>query len=345
MCENKMDGKRMRIDDLECSMFESPAKRSRPSPFVLSQAVPKRFLKAYTHAPDEKMGTVSFFARIFPALVALLTSELCFHQYKVSLVLKVEMTKTTADGKRKVQTPYFSSKPFVILAEPNIKQAIEEAHQRIDAQIDKWTREGSGWVVDCVETMYVNMYIAKYAPLTGSSYMELPDTLKSKKAIINVKNDDQKCLMWSLLSARHPVKKNAQRVSKYFGFAKELNFAGIDFPTPLGQIPQVERLNGLAINVFGYSKQAGIHPLYLTKDHNREPINLLLITKVEDGKTNAHYCCIKNFNRLCSAENKHNGETFFCLRCISPHWTQQTLEDHLIYCRGVDAAPCHAVFP
>ena len=191
--------------------------------------------------------------------------------------------------------------------------------------------------------MYVN--IAKYQPLTGSSYMELSDTLKSKKAIINVKNDDQKCLKWSLLSARHPVKKNAQRVSKYFGFAKELNFTGVDFPTPLGQIPQVERLNGLAINVFGYSKQAGIHPLYLTKDHNREPINLLLITKVEDGKTNAHYCWIKNFDRLCSAENKHNGETFFFLRCITPHSSERTLQDHMIYCRGVDAPPCHAVFP
>ena len=53
MCENKME-KRMRIDDLECSMFESPAKRSRPSPFVLSQAVPKRFLKAYTHVSRKK---------------------------------------------------------------------------------------------------------------------------------------------------------------------------------------------------------------------------------------------------------------------------------------------------
>ena len=302
-----------------------------PSPFVLSQAVPKRFMKAYTHVPEKAMGTVSFFGWIFPALVALLTSELCFHKYKVSLVLKVEMTK--GDGKTKVQTPYFSSKPFVILAEPNIKQAIEEAHQRIDSQIDKWTREGSGWVVSRVVCLYVN--IAKYAPLTGSSY------------IINVKNDDQKCLMWALLSALHPVEhgRHPDRVSKYKPYENELDFTGIDFPTPLNQIPNVEHQNNLAINVFGYSKQAGIHPLYLTKDHNREPINLLLITKVEDGKVNSHYCWIKNFNRLCSAENKHNGETFFCLRCISPHWTKQTLEDHLVYCRGVDAAPCQAVFP
>ena len=348
MCllDNNMDvEKRMRIDDLECSMFEPPAKRSRPSPFVLSQAVPKRFLKAHTHIPEEEMGTVSFFARIFPALVALLTGELCFHKFKATIVMKVEMTKTTADGKSKVERPYFASKPYTILSQHDIENATAKAQSAIETNIDKWTREGSGWVVTRVMCLYVN--IAKYAPLTGSSYMELSDTLKSKKAIINVKHDDQKCLMWSLLSALHPVKHGSHpdRVWKYKPYEKELNFAGIEFPTPLNQIPNVEHQNNLAINVFGYSKQAGIHPLYLTKDHNREPINLLLITKVEDGKVNSHYCWIKNFNRLCSAENKHNGETFFCLRCISPHWTKQTLEDHLVYCRGVDAAPCHAVFP
>ena len=343
MCDNKMDGKRMRIDDLECSMFESPAKRSRPSPFVLSQAVPKRFLKAFTHAPEKAMGTVSFFGRIFPALVALLTSELCFHQYKVSLVLKVEMTK--GDGKTKVQTPYFASKPFVILRPEDIDEAIEEGHRNIDTQIDKWTCQGSGWVVTRVLCLYVN--IAKYAPLEGSSYIELPKYLKKKKAIVNVQNTDQKCLMWGLLSALHPVEHGSHpdRVSKYKPYENELNFAGVGFPITLKDIPNVEKQNNLAINVFGYSESTRIHPLYITKDNDKSPINLLLISEVKDGKILSHYCWIKNFNRLCSAENKHNGETFFCLRCISPHWTQQTLEEHLIYCRGVDAAPCHAVFP
>ena len=342
MCDNKMDvGKRMRIDDLECSMFESPAKRSRPSPFVLSQAVPKRFLKAYTHVPDEKMGIVSFFARIFPALVALLTGELSFHQYKVSLVMKVEMTK--GDGKRKVQQPYFASKPYTILSQHDIENAIDKGHQAIDAQMDEWTKEGSGWVVTRVLCLYVN--ISKYTPLKGSSYMELPKYLKKKEAIINVRNQDNECLKWALLSARHPVKKNAQRVTKYKDHENELDFTGIEFPTPLNQIPNVEHQNNLSINVFGYSESAGIHPLYLSKDHTRDPINLLLITKVEDGKILSHYCWIKNFDRLCSAENKHNGETFFCLRCITPHSSERTLSDHLIHCKGVDAPPCHAVFP
>ena len=122
-------------------------------------------------------------------------------------------------------------------------------------------------------------------------------------------------------------------------------FTGIEFPASLKEIPTVERLNGLAINVFGYSESAGIHPLYLTKDHNREPINLLLVTEVNEGKTNAHYCWIKDCDRLCFDQTKHANRKFFCLRCITPHWTKQTLEQHLVYCKGVDAPPCHAVFP
>ena len=67
-----------------------------------------------------------------------------------------------------------TSKPYTILSQHDIENAIAKAQSAIDAQMDKWTREGSGWVVTRVMCLYDN--IAKYQPLTGSSYMELPDT-------------------------------------------------------------------------------------------------------------------------------------------------------------------------
>ena len=190
--------------------------------------------------------------------------------------------------------------------------------------------------------LYVN--ISKYTPLKVSSYIDLPKSLKDKKANVNVQNTDQQCLKWALLYFQNPAWKDAQRVTKYIARQDELDFTGIEFPTPLNQIPNVER-HGLAINVFGYSESAGIHPLYLTKDHNREPINLLLITEVNEGKTNSHYCWIKNFDRLCHSQTKYEHRKFFCLRCISSHSSERTLQDHMIYCGGVDAPPSHAVFP
>ena len=130
----------------------------------------------------ERWVPFRFLEKSSRALVALLTGELCFHQYKATLVMKVEMTKTTPDGKSKNMSPYFASKPLMITSQQDIEPVIRQAHQRIDSQIDKWTTEGSGWAVIRVMCLYVN--IAKYQPLTGSSYVELPPTLKHKKVML-----------------------------------------------------------------------------------------------------------------------------------------------------------------
>ena len=53
-----------------------------------------------------------------------------------------------------------------MLSLEDIHEGIAKAHSTIEAIIDKWTREGSGWAVDSVECMYVS--IAKYRPLKDS---------------------------------------------------------------------------------------------------------------------------------------------------------------------------------
>ena len=323
---------------------DHPAKRARTEPeFELYREV-TGILKKYRHTPSVAVGVTAMFSLVFGQLLSLMEEELTHHQYKANLVFHVELMKNNPSGLAKTTEAYFRSDVMTILSAHAIDAAVQKAFSDIEKRIEKWTREleGSGWTVTKVLNVYLDF--AKYTPLKGSSYIELPKYLKDKKAIVNVKNEDNKCLKWALLSALHPAKKDPHRVNKYMQF-KELRFTGVDFPVPLSQMPKVERLNNLAINVFGYSKQVGIHPLYLTKDHTRDPINLLLITEVKDGKIISHYSWIKDFNRLCFDQTRHKERKHFCTRCISPHSSKRTLSDHLIYCRGVDAAPCHAVFP
>ena len=45
-----------------------------------------------------------------------------------------------------------------------------------------------------------------------------------------------KCLMWALLSAMYPAKKNSDRVTQYTDYSNKLDLFGINFPTPLSQI-------------------------------------------------------------------------------------------------------------
>jgi len=58
---------------------------------------------------------------------------------------------------------------------------------------------GSGWQFNRV--LYFDIHIDKYSPLKGSSYISLPEKLASKKAIVNVKNNDNECFKWSVTAA------------------------------------------------------------------------------------------------------------------------------------------------
>ena len=120
---------------------------------------------------------------------------------------------------------------------------------QITAKVDKYTKKGSGWTVGSIIDLH--LHIARYEPLHGSTYLPLPNYLANKKAIVNVKNRDNKCFMWALLSALHPANYHAERVSHYTTWEEELDFSGITFPVALKDIPKIERVNNLAINVFG----------------------------------------------------------------------------------------------
>ena len=90
--------------------------------------------------------------------------------------------------------------------------------------LEKWTQRGSGWVVDRVETLWLD--IAWYQPLRGGSYIPLLKAAQSKKAVVNVKNKDDHCLRWTLRAALLPVAKDPQRPTKY-PTEDGLNFEGI----------------------------------------------------------------------------------------------------------------------
>lgn len=68
---------------------------------------------------------------------------------------------------------------------------------------------GSGWNLD--EIRLLQLRINKYELSTGVTYRDLPEIIKKKRSIINVKYKDKKCFMWSVLSAIHPVEKRSSK--------------------------------------------------------------------------------------------------------------------------------------
>ena len=65
-----------------------------------------------------------------------------------------------------------------------------------------------------------------YKPLRGISYIPLPKELANKKAIINLKNNDNLCFKWAVTRALNPLDKNAERIDKNLQKNKLKNSTG-----------------------------------------------------------------------------------------------------------------------
>ena len=90
---------------------------------------------------------------------------------------------------------------------------LENPFQKVLYLIQAWINEESGWIVESIESQYIN--ISTYRPLSGSSYISLPEKLKSpKKGLINIKNKDQKCFLWCHVRHINPSKEHPERIRK-----------------------------------------------------------------------------------------------------------------------------------
>ena len=62
--------------------------------------------------------------------------------------------------------------------------------------------------------MSLDLHAVKYETLGRSSYIPLAEFVAAKKAIINLKNDDDECFKWAITQALNPVEKHAVCIDK-----------------------------------------------------------------------------------------------------------------------------------
>ena len=88
--------------------------------------------------------------------------------------------------------------------------------------------------------------------MRGSSYIPLPDWITRKKAIVNIRNKDEKCFLWCVLRYLHPRDKNDFRLKDLEKYEKCLNTKGIKYPVKIQDISKFEKFNPdlPGINVF-----------------------------------------------------------------------------------------------
>ena len=229
------------------------------------------------------------------------------------------------DEKTQYMEHYFAQRGNAVFTRNNealVNRTFNRFIDEVKGEIEAWIQRGSGWVIEGIVAAYVN--VERYEPLRGGSYMPLPKNLQNKKAIINVQNRDNQCLRWAIRAALFPALLGV-KVAKTSSYPTEdgLNFAGIDFPTPVSQIVKLERQNpNLAINVFGWEKDNVTVPRISEKDGSIPRINLMVTHQGE----NIHYSYVKRLTALLYDQSKNSNSKHVCERCLQGYSKIDLLE-------------------
>ena len=169
--------------------------------------------------------------------------------FKYQITVEVLLQKYKHNGEIEFGPVYFNSVTKTIT---NHIFKLENSFEEILYMIDVWIDNGSGWIIELIESLYIN--ISTYRPLSGSSYMDLPVELRSpRKGLINIKNKDKKCFLWCHVRHINPSNEHPARILKTDNkSAGELDYDGIEFPLQEKDFNKIEVKNNICINVFGY---------------------------------------------------------------------------------------------
>ena len=96
--------------------------------------------------------------------------------FKYQITINISLSKRKINGNTEYSSVYFNSITKTII---NLDFNLDKSFEEILYRIANWINEGSGWIIDSINGEYVN--ISKYAPLFGTSFIELPSELKKSK--------------------------------------------------------------------------------------------------------------------------------------------------------------------
>ena len=89
--------------------------------------------------------------------------------FKYQITVKVLLKKYKPNGEIEFTPVYFNSSTKTVI---NRRYMLNKSFQEIFYRVDAWINRGSGWIIESIESQYIN--ISTYRPLIGSSYIDLP---------------------------------------------------------------------------------------------------------------------------------------------------------------------------
>ena len=282
-----------------------------------------KFARQFIIRGDDSLSLQEFFQKARGEIVLLLRQN---PQTKVQCILNVEMIQNRISGEDELSDPFFPSRQKENLG--NNFDIVEEMIQEMIEAMENYNKRGSNWIFKKVIRLDVNF--VRWKPLGGSAWIPLPAKLANKKAVINMKNQDEFCFKWCISRAANMVENHPERITpKLREQAEKFDWTDCKFPMTLDKIKFFEKRNNISVNVYEWNAS----PLRITKEEKPFHVDLVFLTKDSQN----HFALIKNFSRFASS-GKGQTERYFCKRCLNSFPRVESLEKHKEICGEFAAA-------
>ena len=174
--------------------------------------------------------------------------------FKFQITLHVTLKKNKLKHKAKYTEcagVYLNSYVKIVINE-NFEPSIDKSFEEILYRLDNWINERSGWIIELINSQYLN--ISTYIPLLGNGdFTELlKESNNPEKGLINIRNNDNKCLLWCHVRHLNPINDHSTRIKKKKDkrIVDTLNYANINFPVSARDYGKIEDQNDICINLF-----------------------------------------------------------------------------------------------
>jgi len=327
-------------DEVSESRQDPPEIEGRPREFeqlpALLEVSTTQFgngtIKTQTWNPAETCTSLPEFLLAFEAIVSLFLKDKVQNRpvaSKVLLDVNVEYAKLVGDKLEATVKAVLRTTAVAITPGQDADQVASKLCDVVWQRNQNFISQKSGLIV--YEVHWGKITVGSFNPLRGAAFVELPARVRAKKAVVNVKNTDERCFGYAILACKYAhqvIKKTCNDPKHYTKYFAAEGLDRIQYPVAVSELSEVERTLNIAINVFSFTDDAGegMYPAYLSQINRKEAINLLY--------WRGHYSWISQFSRLMSSVTKHQGKKHFCLKCLGHFSSEKVLLRHEEICSG-----------
>ena len=293
---------------------------------------------SYRIEGNKKNDEKTFLHKIKPKVIDLIRKRIETQKsLKIKFIFSCRFKKKlfgNIDGIYKyIDASFPSEKSEIVLEGTDLSELFDRLTNQQLVLFEKFLNKESGWEFERV--LLFDIFIDRFVPLLGGSYIPLPKELLNRNALINPQNYDEECFKWCVTRAVYPTDKNPQRISKeLIEQSKNFNWNGINFPCAIQDVVNFENQNDYDIAIYGYDNKIGVYPIKRSMKRGFKLIRLLLLTEEKTGEEiNKHFVLIKNISALIRRQvTKRKCKLYFCDNCLHHFHLKSSLEKHEGYC-------------